>query len=62
MSRRPSADHFVVVNGVIDRRAIKVGGADGDRVEVLAGLNSGERVVLSPAGTLTAGAQVIAKS
>jgi len=53
---------FVVVNGVIDRRAVKLGGADGDRVEVLAGLNSGERVVVSPAPTLAAGAQVVAKS
>ena len=53
---------FVVVNGVIDRRAVKLGGADGDRVEVLAGLNSGERVVVSPGPTLAAGAQVVAKS
>ena len=52
---------FVVVDGAIDRRAVKTGGADGDRVEVVAGLQPGERVVLSPPATLTAGAPVTAK-
>jgi HlyD family secretion protein len=52
---------YVVVNGVIDRRAVKVGGADGDRLEVVAGLSVGERVVISPPATLSAGAIVITK-
>src|SRR5262249_26021009 len=52
---------FVVANGVVDRRAVKLGGADGDRVEVLAGLTAGERVVLSPPTTLTPGAMVATK-
>jgi RND family efflux transporter MFP subunit len=46
---------FVVVNGRADRRAITTGGTDGDRVEVLGGLNSGEQVVVSPPAELTAG-------
>jgi RND family efflux transporter MFP subunit len=36
---------FVVHANVVERRAVKVGGADGDHVEVVAGLQSGEQVV-----------------
>ena len=50
---------FVVVNDSVDRRAIRTGGADGDRLEVLAGLTSGERVVISPPATLAPGAPVV---
>ena len=52
--------HAFVVNsaGVVDRRAVKVGGADGDRVEVLDGLTAGERVVVSPPSALTNGTKV----
>jgi RND family efflux transporter MFP subunit len=49
---------FVVVNDRVDRRAITTSGADGDRVEVIAGLNARERVVVSPPAELTAGALV----
>jgi RND family efflux transporter MFP subunit len=49
---------FVVVNDRVDRRAVTTGGADGDRVEVIAGLNAGERVVISPPAELSAGALV----
>jgi RND family efflux transporter MFP subunit len=52
---------FVVVNGRADRRAITTGGTDGDRVEVLGGLNSGERVVMSPPAELMAGMLVTAR-
>lgn len=61
---RPENDQtyvLVVANGIVDRRAVKVGGTDGDRVEVLAGLRVGERVVLAPAATLTSGMTVVAK-
>ena len=35
-----------VVKGiVVERRAVKIGSADGDRLEVVAGLQSGEQVV-----------------
>jgi RND family efflux transporter MFP subunit len=52
---------FVVNGGTADRRAVKVGGNDGDRVEVLAGLQAGERVVVSPPPTLTSGAPITVK-
>jgi RND family efflux transporter MFP subunit len=51
---------FVVSNaGVVDRRAVTTGGVDGDRLEVLAGLRAGERVVLAPSPELTSGASVV---
>ena len=51
---------FVVSSaGVVDRRAVRVGGADGDRVEVAAGLTAGERDVISPPPALTSGATVV---
>jgi HlyD family secretion protein len=53
---------FVMTNGLADRRAIKTGGTDGDRIEILAGLNQGERVILSPPADLASGAAVVAKS
>ena len=48
-------------SGVVDRRAVSTGGTDGDRLEVRAGLNAGERVVLSPPAALAAGAKVVVK-
>jgi RND family efflux transporter MFP subunit len=57
----PQSYVFVVGNDRVDRRAIKTGGADGDRVEVTAGLNAGERVVVSPPAELSAGALVISR-
>ena len=51
---------FVVSgDGVVDRRAVSVGGADGDRVEVIAGLTAGEQVVISPPPELASGARVV---
>jgi RND family efflux transporter MFP subunit len=52
---------FVVVGDAIERRAVRVGGADGDRVEVLGTLRSGDRVVLSPPPNLNDGAKVVVK-
>ncbi len=49
---------FVVAGNRVDRRAVTTGGTDGDRIEVIAGLNSGERVVVSPPTELTTGALV----
>jgi len=49
---------FVVLNNIVDRRAVTTGGTDGDRLEVIAGLNAGERVVISPPADLVNGAQV----
>jgi RND family efflux transporter MFP subunit len=52
---------FVVRGDVAERRAVRLGGADGERVEVLAGLQPGDRVVVSPPPELTDGAKVVVK-
>jgi multidrug efflux pump subunit AcrA (membrane-fusion protein) len=64
--RSDDASSFVfVVTGpagdTVERRAVKVGGADGDhgdRVEVVGALHAGDRVVLSPPPALASGAKV----
>ncbi|HUR36110.1 MAG TPA: efflux RND transporter periplasmic adaptor subunit, partial [Vicinamibacterales bacterium] len=53
--------YVVGPGGVIDRRAVRAGGTDGDRVEIVAGLASGERVVLTPPSTLVTGTTVVVK-
>jgi RND family efflux transporter MFP subunit len=52
---------FVVRGQVVEQRAIKAGGADGDRVEVISGLQSGERVVAPVPDTLKDGTAVSVK-
>jgi RND family efflux transporter MFP subunit len=52
---------FVIAGDTVDRRPVQIAGSDGDRVEVTAGLQSGERVVLTPPSTLKAGAKVTVK-
>ncbi|HEY3158133.1 MAG TPA: efflux RND transporter periplasmic adaptor subunit [Vicinamibacterales bacterium] len=49
---------FVIRGDAVERRAVRLGGTDGDRVEVLAGLQSGDRVVVSPPSTLADGSKV----
>ena len=43
---------FVLRGEVVERRVVKIGGADGERLEVIAGLTSGERIV-SPCRTVS---------
>jgi RND family efflux transporter MFP subunit len=52
---------FVVKNDHAERVAIKVGGNDADRMEVLAGLSAGDRVVVSPPPTMANGSLVTVK-
>ncbi len=52
---------FLVTGQTVERRAVKIGGTDGDRVEVLAGLKGGDRVVIAPPPDLAAGKQIIVK-
>ncbi len=52
---------FVVKQNAVERRAIKVGGTDGDRLEVVAGLKGGEQVVISPPPELAAGMLITIK-
>jgi RND family efflux transporter MFP subunit len=52
---------FAVDKGSIARlRAVSTGSMDDDRVEILAGLAAGERVVIAPPASLTDGARVTA--
>jgi len=52
---------FVVRGDTVERRAIRVGGTDGDRVEVVTGLQPGDRVVLSPPPELVDQSKVIVR-
>ena len=52
---------FVVKQDTVERRAVQTGGTDGDRLEVTAGLSSGERVVVSPPAELAEGAHIVIK-
>ncbi len=52
---------FVVTGTTVERRAVSLGGTDGDRLEVVAGLRAGERVVMSPPPTLTTGSLITVK-
>ena len=49
---------FVVRGDRAERRAVKPGGNDGDLIEVISGLNAGDRVVTEGVATLTDGARV----
>jgi membrane fusion protein (multidrug efflux system) len=49
---------FVVADGRAQRRAVRLGLADGDRVQVLDGLAEGDQVVVVGQNTLTDGAAV----
>ena len=46
---------FLVQQQTVERRAVTVGGSDGDRTEVVAGLKNGDRVVVSPPPDLAEG-------
>jgi RND family efflux transporter MFP subunit len=52
---------FVVRQNAVERRAIKTGGTDGDRLEVVAGLKGGDQVVISPPPELTDGMLITIK-
>ena len=49
---------FLVREDRVERRAVKVGTEQGDQVEILSGLNPGDRVVVQGPETLTDGARV----
>ncbi len=52
---------FVVRQNSVERRAIKTGGTDGDRLEVVAGLKGGDQVVISPPEQLAEGMLITVK-
>jgi RND family efflux transporter MFP subunit len=49
---------FVVRDGRVERRAVKVGSTDGDRTEILSGVSAGDRVVVEGPAALADGARV----
>ena len=49
---------FVVVNGRALLRLVKTGARDGARVQVAAGLDAGETIILAPPATLRDGQPV----
>ena len=49
---------FVVHENRAERRAVTVGATDGDQIEVVSGVNAGERIVVDGVTTLTDGARV----
>jgi RND family efflux transporter MFP subunit len=53
---------FVVRDDRAERRAVRVGAADGERVEVISGVNAGERVVIDGPASLADGARVKERS
>ena len=52
---------FVVRQDTVERRAVQVGGTDGDRLEIRAGLSGGDRVVVSPPSELAEGRPIVVK-
>jgi RND family efflux transporter MFP subunit len=50
---------FLVRQDTVERRAVQLGGTDGDRLEVTAGLSAGDRVVMSPPDTLAEGQPIV---
>jgi RND family efflux transporter MFP subunit len=55
-------DVFVVRDGKVERRAVRVGAVEGTQITVLSGLTGGEQVVMNPPADLTEGKQVVIKS
>jgi RND family efflux transporter MFP subunit len=52
---------FVIRQDAVERRAVQTGGSDGDRLEVVAGLSTSDRVVVSPPPELANGMRVVVK-
>jgi multidrug efflux pump subunit AcrA (membrane-fusion protein) len=52
---------FVVKEDLAERRAVTVGGTDGDQVEIASGLQLGERVIIDGPATLADGSRVTVK-
>jgi RND family efflux transporter MFP subunit len=50
---------FVVQDGQVERRAVRVGATRGDEIEINAGLRAGERVVAEKSETLNDGQRVV---
>jgi len=49
---------FIVKDERVERRAVTVGAADGDQIEIVSGVTTGERVVVEGHDALVDGARV----
>lgn len=52
---------WVVSGQTVEKRTVKIGGTDGDRLEVVAGVRAGEQVVVSPPPALVPGVQIVVR-
>ncbi len=52
---------FVIRQDTVERRAVQTGGSDGDRLEVVAGLSTSDRVVVSPPPELANGIRIVVR-
>jgi len=52
---------FVVVEDLVERRAVRVGDARGDQVEIVSGLSAGDRVVVEGPPELADGSRVVVR-
>ena len=52
---------FVLHDDRVERRAVTAGAADGDQVEIVAGVTAGEQVVLDGPATMKDGDKVTVK-
>jgi HlyD family secretion protein len=53
---------FVVTGDAVERRAVKITGTDGDRLEAVGNLRMGDKVVLSPPSVMKTGDKVTLKA
>jgi membrane fusion protein (multidrug efflux system) len=53
-----SAHVFVAKNGIAEKRAVQLGLEEGERLEVLAGVKAGERVIVAGQGSLKQGSPI----
>jgi hypothetical protein len=53
---------FVLKDDRVERRAVRTGAADGDRVEIVSGVSAGEQVVVEGPPELTNGSKVRVQS
>jgi RND family efflux transporter MFP subunit len=52
---------FVVKGDAAEKRAVRIGGADGDRLEIVGDVHAGDKVVLSPPSALKTGDKIVGK-
>jgi len=52
---------FLVKQDTVERRAVQTAGTDGDRLEVIAGLSAGDRVVVAPPAGIVEGTPIVIK-